>query len=187
MLGKTHQLIGFTTVYSAALYFNVTDLNAQTIIAGVILSSIGSLTPDLDDSKNKLYTLLPIGQKTLSGIGGKLFGEHRTISHSLVGILIFGWLSKFLIYKIPEANGFENSLLWYSFFISFLAHLGADALTKDGIPLFWPINLRIGFPPFRALRIKTGGFVEIFIIDALCFIILIGITSYWWERVIKLF
>lgn len=183
MVGKTHQLIGFASVYSLALWSNIGQLNTQTLIASVVLISIGSLTPDLDNEDNKLYTLLPIGHGFFSNVGEKLFGRHRSISHSFVGIVLFGYISYFLIYKIPPANGFRLDLLWYSFFISLISHIGADALTREGIPLLWPIKWKIGFPPFKFLRMKTGGFVEKYFVRTFVLIYLVVVTYLFWPEV----
>ena len=36
----------------------------------------------------------------------------------------------------------------------------ADGLTKSGVPLLWPLDLRFGFPPLRGLRFTTGTWRE---------------------------
>jgi inner membrane protein len=187
MVGKSHQLVGFASVYSLALLTNAGHLNTQTLIASIFLITLGSLTPDLDSQENKLYTLIPIGHKLFSEIGERAFGKHRSISHSLIGITIFGYVSHFLIYKIPPENGFWLDALWYSYFVSLVSHLVADALTKDGIPLLWPIKWKFGFPPLKGLRMRTGGFVEIFIVRTLILVYLCGLTYFYWPAVKGLF
>lgn len=187
MVGKTHQLVGFTAVYSLAVFTNIGHLNTQTLIASILLITLGSLTPDLDSQENKLYTLIPFGQKIVAEIGERAFGKHRSISHSLIGIGIFGFLSHFLIYKIPSANGFNLNALWYSYFVSLLAHLVADAVTKEGIPLLWPIPWKFGFPPFKFLRMKTGGFIETFFVRLLLVSFIILLTYWKWDIVLHIF
>jgi len=54
----------------------------------------------------------------------------------------------------------DMNVVWWSFIIGFVSHLVMDSITKEGVPWFFPIPLRIGFPPVRILRIKTGGFLE---------------------------
>ena len=51
-----------------------------------------------------------------------------------------------------------------SIMIGFVAHLVADSLTREGLPLFFPFKFKIGFPPIEALRIPTGGIIEHFIV-----------------------
>jgi membrane-bound metal-dependent hydrolase YbcI (DUF457 family) len=51
-----------------------------------------------------------------------------------------------------------------SMMIGFISHLVADGLTKEGIPLFFPLPLKIGFPPIKFMRVTTGSFVENWIV-----------------------
>lgn len=44
--------------------------------------------------------------------------------------------------------------------IGYLSHLLTDSLTTEGVPWFFPIPIRLGFPPFKSLRLKTGGLIE---------------------------
>jgi inner membrane protein len=39
-------------------------------------------------------------------------------------------------------------------------HIVADALTLGGVPLFWPIRKRFGFPPNAEWRFRTGTWRE---------------------------
>jgi inner membrane protein len=186
MLGRTHQLIGFTAVYSLALINGIDELNNQTLLASLLLITLGSLAPDLDNENNKLYGLAPVGKRIFSEIGERFFGKHRSISHSLLGTVLFFYTSHWLVYKIPIENGFDLPLLWYSFAISLLAHLAADALTNEGIPLLWPLKLKFGFPPFKFLRIKTGGFVEKYFVSTITCLFLFFITVIKFEALLKL-
>ena len=45
-----------------------------------------------------------------------------------------------------------------------MAHLAADSVTTEGLPLFFPLPFKIGFPPFKFLRISTGGFWEKYVV-----------------------
>ena len=44
--------------------------------------------------------------------------------------------------------------------LGFVSHLFTDMFTRDGIPLFFPLSYKIGIPPLRSLRLKTGGLAE---------------------------
>lgn len=187
MIGKTHQLIGFTAVYTGALLYPFGDLNTQTIIASIFLSSIGSLTPDLDNEKNKLYTFIPVLPELFANFGEKLFGKHRSISHSIIGLWILGYISHWLIYKIPVENGLLHEALWYSFFISVIAHVAADAFTKEGVPLLWPLKFKFGVPPFKFLRVKTGSRFELYFVRTVVFIFLGIITYTKWNVLVEIF
>ena len=62
--------------------------------------------------------------------------------------------------------------------IGYTAHLLADGLTEEGLPLLFPIRIKFGFPPFKKWRIKTGGWMENFIIfpGAIGYIVWFGLN-----------
>ena len=68
----------------------------------------------------------------------------------------------------------DIEIIWNAFLIGFTSHLIADSLTHDGVPWLFPIPINFGFPPIQALRIKTGGFLEKYII----FPLLLGLNLY---------
>ncbi len=180
MVGKSHQLVGFVSVYTYAVIMQTPHLNPQTVIAAVLLISLGSLTPDLDSQENKIYQIVPIGQRLFAEVGERAFGRHRSISHSILGVAILWYLSHWLIFMIPEANGFNLQALWLAYVISLISHLFADAITKDGIPLLWPIKFRFGIPPLKFMRMKTGGWTEVFIVRSLLVVWVIYLTVVEW-------
>lgn len=186
MTGRTHQLFGFTVVYSVVLALPYLDMNTQTLVVGTMLVSLGGLAPDLDNEDNVIYTLAPVGRGIISEIFERVFGKHRSISHSILGIFIMGYLSEWLISRIPAENGLDHIALWYAFMIAFVAHIFADFLTKDGVPLLWPWKFRFGFPPFKFLRMKTGGWVEDYVVNGLLILTLLGVTILYYDRVLDL-
>lgn len=176
-------MVGFVTVYTVALVAQTPHLNTQTIIAAAVCITLGSLTPDLDSQENKLYTLVPFAQRLFAEVGERAFGKHRSISHSLIGVAIGWFVSKWLIFMIPVENGFNLQALWIAYMLSLISHLVADSVTKDGIPLLWPINFRFGFPPFKFMRMKTGGWIEIFVVRSLLMLWVIYLTVVKWGAV----
>lgn len=187
MTGKTHQLIGFTSVYSLALALNQVEMNVQTFLVCFILISLGSLTPDLDNEKNKIYTLVPIGHKTFSEIFERVFGKHRSISHSFLGIGILGYITYQLFSRIPEENGLNAAYLWWSLMVGIVAHIGADMYTRDGVPLLWPLKINFYGIPIKGLRVRTGSWVEFVIVTSGAFLVLALVTYLFWDRVVRLF
>jgi membrane-bound metal-dependent hydrolase YbcI (DUF457 family) len=162
-------------------------VNWQTLVGGVALVSLGGLTPDLDNEKNKIYTLLPVGQRTFAEIFERVFGKHRSISHSFLGMAILGGVSYWLIMRIPEANGFNKLYLWWSYILAMVAHVAADMYTREGVPLLWPLRVSFYGIPIRALRIKTGGWVENVLIEGFFALLILGMSYYYWDRVVELF
>jgi inner membrane protein len=75
---------------------------------------------------------------------------HRTLTHSLVGVLIFAlpvWL--FL-------GAFSNLAL--ALVVGYASHVFADALNTRGVPLLWPLGKRFRLVPGG---VRSGGAVEI--------------------------
>lgn len=186
MVGRSHQMVGFACVYATALYFSSASFNTQTIVVGILFTTLGSLTPDLDSQENVLYNLVPIGHRAVADVFEKVFGKHRSISHSILGVFVFGYLSSFLIDKIPKENGLDLTALWVAYMISLISHLAADALTTEGIPLLWPVKIRFGFPPFSFLRFKTGGWFEKYVVRSILIVFIFGMTYFFWDRLIHL-
>lgn len=74
--------------------------------------------------------------------------KHRTITHSLIALLISSMVVIFINFGI--------GLVW---FVSYTSHLILDSFTKMGVPLFYPRNKKYyGFK-----LIKTGGAEDLFI------------------------
>ena len=163
MTGRTHDLISFASLLTVATVSPPAQLNLTTTIGCLMGSVVGALVPDMDQATNRLWDLLPAGN-----IVGKVFRhlmlEHRTISHSLLGVFIFYKIIQFLIPRLFNPSFVDSGLVIGALMIGIISHLIADSLTKEGIPLFFPFKIKIGFPPIAALRITTGKFVETFIV-----------------------
>lgn len=163
MVGRTHQLIGFSSFVTAGLLFPPSQLNLVTLSTCVIGNVVGSLIPDIDGAGNRLWDLLPAGN-FVGKFARRLFYKHRTITHSLLGGLL---LYKGLWWVLPKLFNPEYvniNLVFTSIFIGYVAHLIADMMTKDGIPLLFPFKWYFGIPPLSFLRMRTGGFIETFIV-----------------------
>lgn len=163
MTGRTHDLAGFAALLTAAALFPPASLNWYTISASVIGNVVGSLIPDIDSAGNRLWDLLPAGN-FVAKYARKVFFRHRTITHSLLGgFLLFKGLSLLLPRLFNEAY-FDYSIVFLSIMIGYTTHLFADMLTKEGIPLLFPLKWYFGIPPISFFRIRTGSFVENFIV-----------------------
>jgi membrane-bound metal-dependent hydrolase YbcI (DUF457 family) len=78
----------------------------------------------------------------------------------VVGIFLFGFLSKFILQLMSTFVLVDMNIVWFAFMTGFISHLLADTITKEGVPWLFPLPFRFGVPPLRILRIKTGGFIE---------------------------
>src|SRR4029077_4239088 len=90
-----------------------------------------------------------------------VLGGHRFISHSLLGVALFGFLTNLLLHVFQPLMPHANILLiWYAFLIGMLSHLVMDSFTKEGVPCLLPIPIKFGLPPAKRLRITTGKNME---------------------------
>ena len=75
---------------------------------------------------------------------------HRTLTHSLVGVLIFALPVWLLLGSFPN--------LTLALVVGYASHVFADALNTRGVPLLWPLGR-----PFRLVPggVRSGGAVEV--------------------------
>jgi membrane-bound metal-dependent hydrolase YbcI (DUF457 family) len=159
MTARTHDVAALASLITVATYFPPANLTVTTLIIAIIANNIGALIPDIDSASNRLWDLLPAGD-LLGRIFSKIFYKHRTITHSLLGAGLIYFFLTWLLPKFIHPQFVDIDIIVAATMIGYLSHLLADSLTKDGLPLFFPINLDIGLPPIKALRIKTGGWIE---------------------------
>ena len=159
MNARTHDAVAFASLVTVAVANPPQELTVMTIFVALIGNIVGALIPDMDQASNRLWDLFPAGN-----VVGKVFRralyKHRTLSHSLLGAFLLFKLLSWLLPKFLNPTFVDVQIVLWSIMIGFFSHLLADSVTKDGLPLFFPIDLDIGFPPIRALRITTGKWVE---------------------------
>jgi|SRR5579885_557052 len=160
MTGRTHDLAAFTALSLVLTTLPVHQLTLATAGTALLANMIGGIAPDIDQPTAPFWRSLPIG-----GIAGRLFdpllGGHRFLSHSIVGMVLFGagWYYLLQFLK-PSLHSIDSGIVWWAFMIGFASHLVMDTITREGVPWFLPIPIKIGIPPVKALRVQTGGFIE---------------------------
>jgi inner membrane protein len=96
------------------------------------MCAIGSLSPDLDNSKSWLGRLFPFISKPIEN---KF--SHRTLTHSLLAI-VFIWSiavsSKFLFF-----TGNFNPI---AFAIGYTSHILIDCASVQGVKILYPFSMR---------------------------------------------
>jgi inner membrane protein len=163
MTARTHDAFAFASLVTIAAYYPPTSLNLLTLFAAIVGNNIGALIPDMDSAGNRLWDLLPAGN-FLGRIFKRIFYKHRTLSHSIIGLLL---IYKGLLWLLPQflnPSFIEPKIVLYSIIIGYISHLLADSLTKEGLPLFFPFKFDFGIPPLSALRITTGKWIEKYIV-----------------------
>ena len=163
MTGRTHDLVSFASLLTITSIFPPVSLNLTTAIASMVGGVVGALIPDLDQATKRLYDLLPGGNFV-----GRMFRHlmlgHRTLSHSILGVYIIYKILTLVIPILLNPIYVDVQIIITSIMIGIISHIFADSLTKDGVPLFFPFKINVGFPPIKKLRITTGKFVENFMV-----------------------
>ncbi len=159
MTGRTHDLTALTALHIAFLSFPVPDMSFATGVAGLGAVFLGGLAPDIDQPTANLWQRLPAGN-IIGRIVAPILGSHRMISHSIVGIVLTGYIFKWLLTYLSTVVLVDMHIVWWCFMIGYVSHIAIDLLNREGVPLLFPLPWMFGFPPFRKLRIPTGGLVE---------------------------
>ncbi len=163
MTGRTHDAIALTCIIYIAAVTSPAPISLATVLVAIGANLTGGIAPDIDQPTAHLWQSFPEGS-IIGRIISPLLGGHRLISHSFIGIILFGiglnilltWAKTFLLVNMQ--------IVWWSFMIGYISHLVADTFTHEGVPWLFPISIRFGLPPIKSLRIKTGGLIEKLII-----------------------
>ena len=159
MNATTHAVFGVAALAGAALATGA-DPPAYVYPAAVAAAWL----PDIDNPrstlgnglnrlKNPTLNLLsrPVSWalRTTSFVLLRTVG-HRTMTHSLVGVLLFSLLVLLFLGRFPN--------LAIALAAGYASHVLADALNTRGVPLLWPMG-----KPFRLLPggVRSGGAVEV--------------------------
>ena len=116
-----------------------------------------------------------------------MLGGHRFISHSVIGLVLFGFLFHLILISLHPIMGSVNiGYVWWAFMIGMLSHLVVDTLTKEGVPWLLPIPVKFGLPPVKEWRITTGKWVETWVVFPLLLVINGLIYSHYYQHFIYL-
>lgn len=156
MTARTHDLAAVTALGVVFLLRPVASITLGTAIVAVLANLIGGITPDLDQPTAPFWRNLPVG-KYFGKVFGIVNGGHRFLTHSLLGLALFGFAAHWLLQFLHPILGTINiDLVWRAFMLGMLSHLVMDTLTKEGVPWLLPIPTKFGIPPLKRLRITTG-------------------------------
>jgi len=195
MLGKSHLLVGLT---AGVVFDSVTHVSGPPLIGSdhtitlamvinkalfYVMVGIGALLPDIDNAHSTLGKKLGWFSREIQHVVG-----HRTLLHSFLGLGIVAVLGiglekavGFLLasrgYTVPEHAIASTHIVLIALLFGYIMHIAADALTEEGVPLFWPLHKYYGFPPNRHRRFRTGTWPEHVIVYS--FMLLVGIGIYY--------
>lgn len=159
MTGRTHDLVAFTALNYVFVATPLLDMSLATALTAFTMNMVGGLAPDIDQSTAVLYHRVR-GGSFIGKVIAPLIGGHRFLSHSLIGLALFGIGMKFVLGIVGNVLLVNMDIVWWAFMIGFLSHLIADTFTTEGVPWLFPIPFRFGIPPLKVFRFKTGGVVE---------------------------
>lgn len=158
MKGASHLLIGLgVAAVVQRIYAPFGDTWPALALAGGA-AIVGALLPDVDSDESAIRQATGtarsrgcIGKLASLGISA-ITGGHRVGTHTALA-----WL---VISALAWAVGQIVNLPYIAFSLGYLSHIIADALTVEGVPLFWPLARRrvCLLPSFIAIR--TGSFFE---------------------------
>jgi inner membrane protein len=163
MTGRTHDLAAFTALNLVIATQPIAPVSLPTVLVAFTANFIGGLAPDLDQPTAKLWGNMR-GGSFISRLITPLLGGHRFISHSLLGVVLFGVISSYLLKLMNSFLLVDMRVVWWAFMIGFVSHLIMDTFTKEGVPWLFPLPFKLGMPPLRVLRVKTGGLIEKYLI-----------------------
>lgn len=160
MTGRTHDLAAVTALGIIVLAQPPRTVTLVTAILAIFANLIGGIMPDIDQPTAPFWRNLPVG-RYFGRVFGALNGGHRFLTHSLLGLALFGFVAHWLlVFFHPVTPKVDIDLVWWAFMIGMVSHLVMDTFTKEGVPWLLPLPIKFGLPPIKSLRVTTDHFVE---------------------------
>ncbi len=112
MTGRTHDLAAITALGVIVLSQPPRTVTLATAIVAIFANLVGGIAPDADQPTAPFWRNLPVG-KYFGKIFGLVNGGHRFITHSILGLAVFGfavhWL---LVFLDPIMGSVDRELVW---------------------------------------------------------------------------
>lgn len=158
MNATTHAVFGVAALVGVSLF-----TGDEPALYAYPAAAVAAWIPDVDNPRSRLgnglsRTRSPVldrliqpvswGLKALSFVLFRTVG-HRTLTHSLLGVLIFAAMISPLAPLIPG--------LYAALITGYASHLFADALNMRGVPFFWPMGKPLKLLPGG---VRSGGGAE---------------------------
>lgn len=163
MTARTHDLAAVTALAVVGLTQHLPTMSLSTFLVALLANQLGGVTPDIDQPTAPFWRNLPVGGY-VGKVVDKMLGGHRFITHSAIGLGLFGFLSYALLnFLHPVLGSINVHIVWWAFMIGMASHLIMDTFTKEGVPWLLPIPIKFGIPPVKKMRITTGKSTEKFL------------------------
>ncbi len=183
MTGRTHDMAAFTALTLVVVLHPLPQITLATGLTALVANMIGGIAPDIDQPTAPLWRNIPAAN-IFGKFFGRVLGGHRFLSHSVLGIFIFGFGWHYLLEILkPSFPALNMDIIWWAFMIGFVSHLVMDTFTREGVPWLLPIPIKFGLPPVRALRVVTGGFIERFGVFPMLIVLNIFIVYLYYDKI----
>lgn len=188
MIARTHDMAAITALtFIVVAVSPLPPLSLATILLSLLANQLGAIAPDIDQPTAPFWRNVSFG-RLFGSAATRLLGGHRFLTHSLVGVVLAGWLFNMLLQFLqPIIPNVQIEYVWWAFMIGMVSHLVMDSFTKEGVPWLLPLPVKFGIPPLRRLRITTGKIVESFIIFPALVILLIVLCTLYYGDLVNLF
>lgn len=136
MLGHTHWVIGAASWLSVLVFSpTIFSHSPAVVFGGTAIAAVAALCADIDTKNSMASKALGPITGALSYFIRTLFGGHRKITHSILGMILVatGVYAATLGFHWP---------IWIelSILIGWASHIASDMLTREGCPLLWPVS-----------------------------------------------
>src|SRR5260221_14715136 len=116
MTGRTHDLAAFTALGYIAVTEPLLHISFGTMLVAIGANLIGGIAPDIDQPTAGLYRKLPAGI-FIGDIIAPILGGHRFISHSIIGLILFGIGFHYILALSSHTLIIDQNVVWWSFMI----------------------------------------------------------------------
>lgn len=156
-------------------------------------AALGALAPDIDNARSTIGKRAGFVSKGIQHLAG-----HRTLFHSLMGLALVGIIvwgiqyglglglyrlglpttGEYLAHGIQPGGNLQTGpgVALIALLTGYLLHLVADSLTVGGVPWLYPNPVRLGFPPKRSWRFKSGSAMEPVVVVAVAVLVIVGLV-----------
>lgn len=154
---------------------------------------LGALAPDIDNARSTIGKRAGFVSKGIQHLAG-----HRTLFHSLMGLVLVGIIvwgiqyglglalydlglqktGEYLAHGIQPGGNLQTGpgIALVGLLAGYFLHLVADSLTVGGVPWLYPNPVRLGFPPSRSWRFKSGSAMEPVVVVAVAVLVIVGLV-----------
>lgn len=134
MMGHTHWVIGAAS-WLGVLAFVTVSHNPAVVFGGTAIAAVSALCADIDTKNSMASKALGPITGALSYLIRTLFGGHRKITHSILGMILVATGVYALTLGLHWPIWVELSIL-----TGWASHIGSDMITREGCPLLWPAS-----------------------------------------------